>query len=624
MPIQYLIDSQGKRIIDSQGNNLVVGKAEAPIITVVNRDNYARTSGVTVNSQYSAAYSKTGITDGERRSIFYGQDGGWSSVVSPSSAVPAVIELVLPKRIFIDEFNLVGMRDDIFDVSEPTLSDTGTQFINKDFKVEVFDNGVWTLVESVTDNKKIWYQNPVNRFAEKVRITITRSAQEAVIIEVEVWGVQFAIVTNSLRPVFVGKQQMVQMQSSGAATWSIQSSSLPSLNAMELSPRATAMAEEQTAASAAAATITSTGLLTYSGIAAGSFDITVSAVSPQGFQATRTYTIVVSAQPYSKWMRGEIVPKKALRAWHALDNAKNALTVADFSLNERDLVAGANPPVLQQNILNGNSAVYFDGTNTPLQWQGTLLVQHLFLVVKIDGETFNGYEGIFSDIASHSLLFGGGPGQSKFYNLGIGQLVKYRKNSADFPETDLQAPMNEFGIIELFFPQGLYVDGLQIGQDLKNVSRKFKGYFVEQLVYSEEKTSCERMKIYEYFAQKFNLWRKNTDNLSIFPFPFNRSSELNETDLVEISEAEGLRGRDRIVRYLDDEPIIGYNLHFEIRRMLELQTARNFLREHRVHIPYWIEDIERERNQKVVTTKGISTTGVGTYLFNYDFDVKSY
>lgn len=373
-----------------------------------------------------------------------------------------------------------------------------------------------------------------------------------------------------------------------------------------------------------------TGEITFTGTETGITDdfVVRFTVTSSGLYAEATYSITVVPAiivPTSMWSRMGLFSLKDSLFWNALDNAEDATEIGDYSGNDNKLAVASSAPALQSNVINGKPGIYFDGTNNPLKFTKDLTLKHLFLIAKFDGAAFTGNEGLFSGVASGSILRGNGSGQTKFENLSIGSGYTYKKNYITLTEATENAPMNAFAIIELIFPSGKALDGVQIGQDTTHTDRKFKGWFVEQIGYGEVQDDCATKAIYEYFALKFWLWRYKSDNYPYFPFVFNRSSKHRSTELAEISEAEGLRGSDRVVRYLDDAPLHSYDLEFNYRFYLEYLATVQFLNERRLHLPFWIEDIERTFERRMTRTTELTDNGYGSaYKFDYNFGVKDY
>ncbi|MBX7170140.1 MAG: PKD domain-containing protein [Pyrinomonadaceae bacterium] len=242
-----------------------------------------------------------------------------------------------------------------------------------------------------------------------------------------------------------------------------------------------------------------------------------------------TFTVVAAiVVPTSRWSKIDLIPRANLLKWGNLDNAVDGTEVGDYSGNDRKMVCASSLPVLQSNVINGKPALYFDGTKNPIKFTGSFTAKHIFLVAAFDGASFTGNEGLLSGVAATSILRGNGATTTKFANLSIGSGFSYRKSYVTLAESNELAPMaGSFSILELTFPTGISLDGFQIGQDTSNTGRKWKGWYVEDLVYGVVKNYAERMRIYRYFAMKFFLWRELADGTKIFPFPNNHQSPFS-------------------------------------------------------------------------------------------------
>lgn len=207
----------------------------------------------------------------------------------------------------------------------------------------------------------------------------------------------------------------------------------------------------------------------------------------------------------SKWTDTNLIPLAGLEYWHALDNATSGASVTDFSGNNRHIAAASSAPVLQQNIINGKNAIYFDGTKNPLKnVTDTLLLKHIFIIAAFDGASFAGNEGLLSDTEDLPVLIGNGAASVKFFDLNYDGV--YRKNNTQYLESNQLAPINDsFALIELIFPDGLPFEGFQIGKDRDQADREWLGWFVEDMAYSRILTETERRRIFLYCAIKFAL-----------------------------------------------------------------------------------------------------------------------
>ena len=330
--------------------------------------------------------------------------------------------------------------------------------------------------------------------------------------------------------------------------------------------------------------------------------------------------------PASIWSRMGIVPTTNLLKWGALDNANDGSEVGDYSGNDRKMLVDSSYPTLQTlSAINNKKALYFDDSKQPLVFSGTFTAKHIFIVAAIDETVFGNYKGLLTTLTKDLLV--GQSGTSKI-NPPANAIGTYKKSFVEFSSEDYQAPMQgKFAIIELVYPAGIELDGIVIGQNKSDGALKLKGWYVEDLMYGEIQDDFSVRDIYEYFAIKFHLWRKklySSTELNVFPLAPDRDWDLSEADLAEVSEAEGQRGRDKVVRYLNDDEIKAWNLQFETRHSLETNTIRAFLKEHRLHLPYWYLDPELEIESIVVTVGTRSIKGQNNFAQTTELSIKEY
>lgn len=297
----------------------------------------------------------------------------------------------------------------------------------------------------------------------------------------------------------------------------------------------------------------------------------------------------------------------------------------DLSGNNRAVACSSFYPQHRRDERSGQFVFRFTGGMNPLAFvtSGASVIKHLFVFAKYSSATFSALNGLISDTNAVALLVGN-PGTTQFYDLGYGVQQNYRKNDLLFANSNMQAAMNKFAVYELIFPNSIAIQGLQVGRDRQYGDRNWVGDIGEWIVYGAVKNDCERADIYRYAAQKFWTWRETADGHSIYPFPLDRASEHTEEELAETSEAEGGRGRDRVVRYLSDEPIDRWNAQFGNRKQPELSAWRAFLREHRLHLPFYLEDKERNLSRLSVWDGRSQDKGEGFQKFSYSFGVKDY
>jgi hypothetical protein len=333
------------------------------------------------------------------------------------------------------------------------------------------------------------------------------------------------------------------------------------------------------------------------------------------------------------WQNTPYIPRNDLLAWIAyLPNVSTHNSAADLSGNGRHLTSvETNAAVLTPGVINNNPAWYFNGSRIPLQYTGSLTPKHIFILVGLEETEFAAYDGILTGLdsaANFALVGNGGAGaEDTFYMPDFDTTYpgfQFLKNDVEYDHDETAPPFDStFAVIELQFPEGIALDGLQIGQDREDTTRKMQGWFVDMLVYDEIKTDSERSKIYEYYAVRYGIWRQKSDGFPVFPFRHLRASEPTEGFPAEVSEAEGGRAQDRVVRYHSDAPQLALNLEYNLHS-LQARAARLLLQERKLHLPYYIEDCDILGDLLVITDADWNFPGTIAWRRNFSFRVKSY
>jgi hypothetical protein len=322
-----------------------------------------------------------------------------------------------------------------------------------------------------------------------------------------------------------------------------------------------------------------------------------------------------------------LVPKNQYAWYQYTPGVSGHHIIYDSSGNNRHLEGSVTAsPWLYQNQINGQPAWYFNGSGTlePLVYPPIVTFKHAFIVAAFERETFIGWEGLLSGFDEQALIVGV-PGTQKFLDLTTITAVNYsyRRAGVELATNNQLAPMGKrFAVIELRFPDGYTMDGINLGQDRSDATRPFKGWFAEALFYDRILGDGEMKNVDRYHALRYKVWRQNADFLNIFPFCFDYSSPFRSVEMAEVSEAEGMRGRDRKVRYLNDDDLDAYNLKFNHRHSTEREAAHWFVKQHRLHIPFWLDDKDRGLEIKCVRTGDFAATPTGTHRHDYEFSVK--
>ena len=342
---------------------------------------------------------------------------------------------------------------------------------------------------------------------------------------------------------------------------------------------------------------------------------------------TAAVTVDIDPTPYLGDPLVQFVPKAYLEAWHATDKmlvTEDDITLVDISRNSRHVTASGDLPAIEAGKKNGLPAVYFDGTNDPFIYTGAVSCKHLFCVCAYEEEEFGAGEfpGIISDISTYGLL-AGEEDSDEFHNFTANGVYGFANSDVGLTLDNAQAPVNgTFAVIELIFPAALPLSGIVIGRDRGNASRKWKGWFLESLIYSEVKTAYDRMLTYRYFAMKYHLWPLNgSGTLNRFPFPSNHTEAVDRVQDYQLSEPyEGeptalLRGGLRRE----------YQLPFLVRHQAEFQAAEAFIAEHQplTHFTYRDYRFTPVRDVEGQATSSIKEQGSDTISkFNYSFDFR--
>jgi hypothetical protein len=136
--------------------------------------------------------------------------------------------------------------------------------------------------------------------------------------------------------------------------------------------------------------------------------------------------------------------------------------------------------------------------------------------------TFANYRGVLSGIASggDTGLLTGETGDDRFFKFGPGLTpFFYWKNGIQYEDpADYPAPMNgNFALVEAVVDAAQTAfDGIQVGRN-RGFAHIHKGWWIEQLIYSTQKTQSEIERIRLYFNLKYKLFRLGSPLSLYFP-----------------------------------------------------------------------------------------------------------
>ena len=204
------------------GNNKVWKKFSFPAITTTkirilssaSPDNYSRLTEVeawtgpspaprynlalssmgavaTASNSYNAGYGPAGTNNGDRKSLNWGNGGGWNDSGPP---FPDCLQIDFGSVKMIDEVDVFTLQDNWANSAEPTESMTFTQWGLTGFQVEYLNGSSWVPISgaSVSGNNKIWRKftfSPIS--TNKIRVLTSASVDGySRITEVEAYAPQ--------------------------------------------------------------------------------------------------------------------------------------------------------------------------------------------------------------------------------------------------------------------------------------------------------------------------------------------------------------------------------------------------------------------------------------------------
>lgn len=162
--------------------------------------------------------------------------------------------------------------------------------------------------------------------------------------------------------------------------------------------------------------------------------------------------------------------------------------------------------------LNGYDAVQFSfgadngvANSTPY---APAHIKEIFMVMRMREATFSNYGGVLTgpDSDFDPPLIGDN-GTTKFFDFGLYDYQQeYFLNGIKYANNDMQAPMNEWGIVHLrHLDSGWYFKEVQMGKD-RDKSGRFARMDVAEVILSETlQPKNVTREIYEHFQMQYNL-----------------------------------------------------------------------------------------------------------------------
>lgn len=246
----------------------------------------------------------------------------------------------------------------------------------------------------------------------------------------------------------------------------------------------------------------------------------------------------------------------------------------DLSGNGRHLTASADQPLIKANAVNGKKSIIWNGAKNPLKWEGNLNIRCGFAVVKIPAP-FTTFAGVLTSLTSPILV--GTNGSGNFFD-NLYNYFEYRLNeriysrqmneNGDWMPHIQPAPVASFGIIYFKFWTDLMLDGVQLGQDRSDASRKLTGEIAMLALYDRDFCEREVRKMSESIAYSYQL-----PITAVFPYQGQKNDARNFGKRILSDEQD--EPNVRIKRY----ERTNFQLSFQDRTQKEFLHAHAYYRD---------------------------------------------
>jgi len=128
----------------------------------------------------------------------------------------------------------------------------------------------------------------------------------------------------------------------------------------------------------------------------------------------------------------------------------------------------------------------------------------IIAVVSIREATFSNFGGLVTgDVATKALV--GDTGETRFYYFAENDPYQYWMNGVEYDKTDMQAPMNTYGIVHIKFPNGHPLVNLQLGKDRDYSGRFTKADLGDVMISSEPMPLNIVAETVEHLATKWSI-----------------------------------------------------------------------------------------------------------------------
>lgn len=159
--------------------------------------------------------------------------------------------------------------------------------------------------------------------------------------------------------------------------------------------------------------------------------------------------------------------------------------------------------------VNGHDIVRLNGSTGYVGDAGaTLALKELFIVMKMQVSSFANNSGILTSATGGGVqVLLGSSGTTKFANPSLtASLYTYRKNGTTYEQSDLQAPMNAWGIVHLRYETGWSVTGgFQFGKDRATAGTFAQMDIAEIICFTSLTSIMSARELTEHLAVKYAI-----------------------------------------------------------------------------------------------------------------------
>lgn len=132
-------------------------------------------------------------------------------------------------------------------------------------------------------------------------------------------------------------------------------------------------------------------------------------------------------------------------------------------------------------------------------------IKEAFVVMKMRESTFSNAAGVFADRSGGDDVLIGMSGTSKFTNPSLTDFT-YKLNGLTYAQSDLQAPMNSWGVVHVRYATGwVFVGGIQFGRDGTTAGTYAKMDVAEIIVLQDLQPTTFGLDMTEYLSVKYGI-----------------------------------------------------------------------------------------------------------------------